>query len=46
MELNVWVLIAMAVVALAAFKAWYVPKWLKKQQEKKAARERLVEDED
>lgn len=39
-----WTLIAIAFVALAAFKIWYVPKWLRKQQQKKAEKEKLLED--
>ena len=41
-----WVLIGIAVIGLIAFKIWYVPKWLKKQAEKKAQKEKLLEDED
>ncbi|HOP11152.1 MAG TPA: hypothetical protein PK629_06655 [Oscillospiraceae bacterium] len=40
-----WVLIVAGVVGLVTLKIIYAPKWLKKQQEKKAARQKLAEDE-
>ena len=41
-----WILIAIAAVAFVGFKVWYVPKWLKKQADKKAQREKMMEEED
>lgn len=43
MEWYWWIIIGAAVVA---FKIWYVPKWLKSMADKKAKREKLMEDED
>jgi hypothetical protein len=40
-----WALIAVGVIAIAALKVVFVPKYFKKQREKKANRERM-EDED
>jgi len=39
-----WTLIAASAVGIAVLKILYVPKWLKKQREKKAARQQLAED--
>lgn len=46
MEWYLKVLLAVAVIGIVAFKIWYVPKWLKKQSEKKAQRAKLMEDDE
>jgi len=46
MEWYWWILTAILFIGLVSFKIWYVPKWLKKQQDKKSAKEKLMEDED
>lgn len=46
MEWYWWIIIGAAVIAIGAFKIWYVPKWLKRMSDKKAKREKLMEDDD
>jgi len=41
-----WIIAAILLTGLVGFKVWYVPKWLKKQQDKKRAREKLLEDDE
>lgn len=41
-----WYWIIAGVVLLAAFKVWYVPKWLKQQADKRAEKQRLLEQDD
>lgn len=41
-----WYWIIASVVLLAAFKVWYVPKWLKQQADKRAEKQRLLEKDD
>ena len=45
MEWYWWIVIG-AVIGIAAFKIWYVPKWLKRQADKKSKKERLMEDDE
>jgi len=40
-----YVLIGASVALITVLKVIYAPKWLKKQQEKKAARQKLADDE-
>lgn len=46
MEWYWYLLIGVLLVGLIAFKMWYVPKWLKKQADKKEAKAKLMEDDD
>jgi len=44
MEWYWWVLIIAGVIGIGILKILYVPKWLKKQQEKKATQQKLAEE--
>ncbi len=46
MAWYLWALVILAAAGLIGFKIWYVPKWMKKQQMKRAQKQRLLEDDE